>query len=113
MRPALAGLPRTFWVLCAGMFVNRCGAFVVPFLSVYLTQVRGESIASAGVVAALYGLGAMLASLLGGYCADHFGRRATMLTALAGGGAGMIALGFAHDVRVIAPAAFALSLIHI
>lgn len=105
------GLPRTFWVLCAGMFVNRCGAFVVPFLSVYLTQVRGYSIATAGAVAALYGLGAMLASLVGGYCADHFGRRATMLTALTGGGLGMIALGFARDVRVLAPAAFAIAFV--
>lgn len=108
---AFGGLPRTFWVLAAGMFVNRCGAFVVPFLSVYLTQVRGYSIATAGVVAALYGLGAMLASLAGGYCADHFGRRATMLAALAGGGAGMIGLGFAHDLRVIAPAAFLIALV--
>ena len=111
MRSAFRGLPRTFWVLCAGMFMNRCGAFVVPFLSVYLTQVRGYSIATAGLVAALYGLGAMLASVAGGYCADHFGRRATMLAALAGGGLGMIALGFARDVRVIATAAFTIALV--
>lgn len=110
-RFAADGLPRTFWVLCAGMFVNRCGAFVVPFLSVYLTQVRGYSIRTAGMVAALYGLGAMLASLLGGSFADHVGRRVTMLTALVGGGCGMIALGFAHDIRVIAPAAFGIALV--
>jgi len=110
-RFSAGGLPRTFWVLCAGMFVNRCGAFVVPFLSVYLTQVRGYSIRTAGTVAALYGLGATLASLLGGSFADHVGRRMTMLVALVGGGCGMIALGFAHDIRVIAPAAFAIALV--
>jgi MFS family permease len=105
------GLPRTFWLLCAGMFINRAGSFVVPFLAVYLTQVRGYSIATAGVVAALYGAGAMLASILGGYFADHIGRRATMLGALTLGGFGMIALGFAHDIRVIAPAAFTVALL--
>ena len=93
------------------MFVNRCGAFVVPFLSVYLTQVRGYSIAVAGSVASLYGLGAMLASLFGGYLADHVGRRATMILALLGGGTGMIALGFVHDLRVIAPATFTIALV--
>lgn len=110
LRDSAGGLPRTFWVLCAGTFVNRAGSFVVPFLSVYLTQVRGFPAATAGLVAALYGAGAMSASVLGGYCADHVGRRATMIGALTLGGAGMIALGFAHDLRVIAPAAFGVAL---
>jgi MFS family permease len=92
------------------MFVNRAGSFVVVFLSVYLTQARGYSIATAGFVAALYGAGGMLASVLGGYCADHFGRRATMLGALTLGGLGMIALGFARELHVIAPATFAVAL---
>src|SRR5262245_38404319 len=81
------GLPRTFWLLCAGMFVNRCGSFVLPFLSIYLTRSRGVSVATAGVVASLYGAGAMLASVAGGTLADHLGRRATMMASLALGGA--------------------------
>jgi len=111
VRESAGGLPRTFWILCAGMFVNRCGSFVIPFLSVYLTRVRGYSIATAGLIAALYGAGAMLASIMGGYLADHIGRRATMLAALALGGLGIIALGFAHDLRVLAPAVFAVALV--
>lgn len=66
LHESAGGLPRTFWVLCAGMLVNRAGSFVIPFLSVYLTQARGYPIATAGVVAAVYGAGAMLASILGG-----------------------------------------------
>src|SRR4029078_4198651 len=93
-RAAAGGLPRTFWILCAGIFVNRAGAFVVPFLSVYLTQARGYPAATAGFVAALYGAAARSASLIGGYLADHVGRRRTMLLALVLGGTGMIALGF-------------------
>ena len=61
------GLPRPFWVLWAGTLVNRAGSFVVPFLAIYLTQARGFSAAQAGIVAALYGAGAAVASPLGGY----------------------------------------------
>lgn len=100
------GLPRTFWILCGGILVNRAGSFVLVYLSVYLTQARGYPIATAGMVAALYGAGSMTASLLGGYLADHLGRRRTMLVALVLGGLGIIGLGFARDLRVIAPAAF-------
>lgn len=105
------GLPRTFWVLWTGMLVNRIGCFVVPFLAVYLTQERGLSPKAAGAVVALYGAGAAVASALGGYCADHFGRRITMIGALGLGGLGMIGLGFAHDLRVIAPACFVVAVL--
>jgi MFS family permease len=106
-----AGLPRTYWVLWCGMLVNRAGCFVLPFLAVYLTQGRGFAPATAGAVAALYGAGAAVASALGGYLADHVGRRATMAGALLLGGLGMIALGFARELWVIAPATFLVALL--
>jgi len=104
-------LPRTFWILWCGMFVNRAGTFVVPFLAVYLTQVRGVPAAAAGAVLSLYGAGSMVASPVGGWLADHFGRRATMVAALSLGGLGMIALGFARDLAVIAPLTFVVSVL--
>jgi MFS family permease len=106
-----SGLPRPFWVLWSGMLVNRAGSFVVPFLAIYLTQARGFSAAQAGVVAASYGAGALFASPLGGYLADHAGRRATLIGALALGGLGMIALGFARDLAVIIPACFLVAMV--
>jgi MFS family permease len=106
----VGGLPRSFWILWAGMFVNRAGCFVVPLMALYLTQGRGFSIATAGVVTACYGAGAAVASPLGGYLADHAGRRRTMIGALAFGGLGMIGLGFVRDIRVIAPACFFLAM---
>ena len=106
-----AGLPRTYWVLWTGMLVNRAGCFVMPFLAVYLTQGRGFSPATAGAIASLYGAGAAVASALGGYLADHIGRRATMAGALLLGGLGMIALGFAHPLWLIAPATFLVALL--
>ena len=111
LREIGGGLPRPFWVLFAGMFVNRVGTFAVPFLAVYLTQARHFSIATAGGVLSLYGAGGMIASPVGGYLADHVGRRRTMVGALALGGCGMIALGFAHGLAQIAPAVFIVALV--
>jgi MFS family permease len=105
------GLPRTYWVLWAGMLVNRAGCFVLPFLAVYLTRGRGFAPAVAGAIAALYGAGSAVASALGGYLADHIGRRATMAGALLLGGLGMIGLGFAHELWLIAPATFLVALL--
>ena len=38
MSRGLAGLPRSFWFLVLGMWINRLGAFVLPFLSLYLQE---------------------------------------------------------------------------
>lgn len=105
------GLPRPFWFLWAGTLVNRMGSFVVPFLALYLTQVRGFSILQAGSIAALYGAGGAIAGPLGGYLADHIGRRAVMVGSLALGGIGMMGLGLARSIEVIAPAVFLVALI--
>jgi len=106
VRALTAGLPRTFWVLWCGLFINRAGTFVMPFLALYLSQGRGFPVATAGAVVSIYGLGAAVASPLGGWLADHVGRRATMVAALSLGGLSMIALGFAHDLALIAPLTF-------
>ena len=110
IRATAGGFPTTFWVLFWGTLVNRAGSFVLMYLTVYLTQVRGYPVRTAGLVVALYGAGALLSGLLGGHLADHIGRRATMVGALAFGGLGMIGLGFARDLNVIAPAAFLVAL---
>ncbi|RKG92041.1 MFS transporter, partial [Corallococcus sp. CA053C] len=64
------GLPRTYWVLWVGTFVNRLGSFVAPFLALYLTRERGFSVEQAGLVVSLNGAGAVLAAPLGGMLAD-------------------------------------------
>lgn len=107
----VGGLPRSYWTLWAGTLVNRTGSFVLPFLAIYLTQVRHFPLTTAGLVASLYGLGVAVASPLGGFLADHVGRRKTMLGALTCGGLGMMAMGFAHSLAVIAPGAFLLALV--
>lgn len=111
LRSLTGGLPRPFWVLWLGTFVNRSGGFVLPFMTLYLTQVRHFSFAQAGIVVSLYGAGVTIAGPLGGYLADHVGRRFTMMLALGLGGVGMIATGFAERIEVIALAIFGVALV--
>lgn len=75
-------LPRPFWVLWVGTLMNRLGQFVVPFLALYLTSVRGLSVSQAALVVSLYGMGAFGSSLSGGLLADSIGRRATMVLSM-------------------------------
>ena len=105
------GLPRPFWVIFTGTLFNRMGSFVLPFLALYLTQRRGFSIAQAGMVAAVYGLGGALSNFIGGMLADRIGRRFVMILALGLGGVCMIGLGFAQRIEVIAPAVFLVALV--
>jgi MFS family permease len=79
--PDTRGLPRAFWFLWAGTFVNRLGGFVAPFLAIYLTSVRGLSVQRAGLVVSLVGLGAIASGPVGGTLADRLGRRPTLALA--------------------------------
>ena len=76
----VSGLPRGFWWLWLSTLVNRTGAFVLTFLSLYLTQQLGHSAWFAGLVVALHGLGGVAGSPLGGLLTDRWGRRPTMVT---------------------------------
>lgn len=109
--PSIRGLPRTFWVLLLGTFVNRLGGFVVPFLTIYLTRERGLPIDRAGLIVGLFGAGALGAGLVGGFLSDRLGRRFTMLVGLVGGAAMMLVLGFVRHELAIAAATFGLGLL--
>ncbi len=86
-------LPRPFWILFAGTLINRTGGFVIIFLAIYLTEVRGLSPSEAGVIISAYGFGAVFAGPIGGALSDRIGRRVTLVASLVTGGISMIALG--------------------
>ncbi|MFF5633552.1 MDR family MFS transporter [Streptomyces sp. NPDC012825] len=79
-RETVSGLPPGFWWLWLSTLVNRTGAFVLTFLSLYLTLELGHSAWFAGLVVALHGLGGVAGSPLGGVLTDRWGRRPTMVT---------------------------------
>src|SRR5260221_5932616 len=74
----LRALPRRFWVLFTGTFINRFGSFVWPFLTIYLTR-QGYSLTAASLAVSAFGGGALLGGVVGGWFADHFGRRNTIV----------------------------------
>jgi len=105
-RAAAGGLPPVFWTLWTGMLVNRLASFVITFLAIYLNRDRGFSAAETGKVVALYGVGLLLAGPVGGYLADHVGRRRTMMLGLASGGLCVATIGFVRDPTALALLAF-------
>ncbi|MFL5539503.1 MAG: MFS transporter [Longimicrobiaceae bacterium] len=107
------GLPRAAWVVYAGTFINRFGSFVVTFLVLILVR-RGLTPAQAGLAASAYGFGALGAAALGGYLADHLGRRRTIALSMFLSAAAMLVLwrvqGLAATVAVTAAAGVAAEL---
>ncbi|MCA9234996.1 MAG: MFS transporter [Planctomycetales bacterium] len=72
-RAAYAGLPREVWLMAVVLFVNRAGAMVLPFLTLYLTSEMDMPEASATRLISVFGLGAVVGSYLGGRLAARFG----------------------------------------
>ena len=77
LRDSMRAMPRTAWTLFFGAFVNRLGTFVLPFLTLYLTE-HGYSKVQAGLGIAAYGMGAIASQGFGGTLADRLGRRNTI-----------------------------------
>ena len=87
----LKQLPRPFYLLIIGSFINRFGHFVIPFLAIYLRQLGFPSYV-AGYALAAYGGGGFVASIVGGYLADKIGRKPTLLISCFGATASMLIL---------------------
>jgi MFS family permease len=94
---AFGGLPAAFWWIWLGTLVNRLGSFVLPLLAFYLTGPMHRSAAFAGVVAALYGVGASVSGVVGGVLADRIGRKPTLVASLTANAASIIGLGYARS----------------
>ena len=103
-------LPRVYWTLWWGTFINRAGGFVVPYLADYVTA-RGESEASAGLVVSLYGAGSLIAGFAGGVLADRVGRRLTMLVSMFAGAAAILWMGLAPSFAMLCTATFSMGLV--
>jgi MFS family permease len=73
------GLSTTYWLLWLGTLINRLGGFVIPFLTLYLTDQRSIPVSQAALMVSLFGAGSFAASLTGGELADRMGRRPVLL----------------------------------
>jgi MFS family permease len=79
-----ARLPRSVYVLQAGLVVNAFGNGAAnPFILLYLHDARGIPLAAAGLAGAANAACALGSSLVGGAVADRLGPRATVVAGLA------------------------------
>ena len=92
-----ARLPVPVLILCAGSFINRAGAFVVLFMTIYVSEHLGYGVAFATSCFGAFGLGSILSSIAGGQLADWVGRKPIMLLALFGGAITLILLSMAES----------------
>ncbi|MFJ7270681.1 MDR family MFS transporter [Streptomyces sp. NPDC099050] len=104
-RESVAGLPREFWWLWTSTLVNRLGAFVATFMTLYLTLERGYSASFVGLVVALHGLGGVVSSLVAGVLTDRLGRRPTLMAAQTSTAFSVALLGFMEHPAAIAAVA--------
>jgi len=84
VRRLLPELPRDVYVLQAGGLLNAFGnGVVLPFLIIYLHNVRGISLGLAGLAAAAQSATALGAGFLAGSASDRLGPRRVLLASLA------------------------------
>src|SRR5262249_38834479 len=90
-------LPRTLWFYEAGVVVNAFGrGMTLPFVLIYLHNVRGLALGLAGLIAAAYAAASFAGSLAGGALADRVGARLVLIGSLAAAGGGYGWFAFVH-----------------
>ncbi len=66
-------LSKEIWMLALLTLINRAGAMVIPFLSLYLTTSLRFSIEDVGWIMTFYGIGSLIGTFIGGKLVDKIG----------------------------------------
>jgi len=85
---------------------------VVPFMTLYLTQALHYRIAQAGIVMAIYGVGAICGGVMGGKLTDKFGFYNIQISALICGGIMFLVLGQMNSLPAISICTFILAVLN-
>jgi MFS family permease len=93
----LRRLPRSAWVIFAGMFLIKFGNFLNVFLVLFLVA-QGYSAFQAGLAVAVVGLGTFVGNMVGGTVADRFGRRSAIAVSMFGSAAFTAAVPLTDDI---------------
>ncbi len=96
-RNAFSGLRREVWLLSLVVLINRCGTMAIPFMSIYITRGLDRSIADAGYVISLFGVGAVFGTQIGGWLTDKLGFRVVQIGTTLMAGISFLAFSFVQD----------------
>lgn len=110
-RSAYMGIPTTIWLLSMVSLINRCGAMVIAFLTVYLHKELGFDIRHTGYVTGCFGAGALLGAYVGGRLTDKFGYYRVQLWSLVFNGVILLILMVLRDFWAWCFTVFVLSLV--
>jgi len=69
----LKNIPKNIWILAAATLINRSGTMVLPFIALYANQILKASKSDAGLVLAVYGIGAFITAPFAGKLSDRIG----------------------------------------
>lgn len=105
------GLSHEIWLLALVTFVNRAGAMVIPFLSLYLVNVEGFDLPQVGWIMSCFGLGSLVGTYFGGRLTDSIGFYKVILFSLFFGGIGFVLLQFIDTFYAFCIGIFLLTLV--
>ena len=97
-------------MLLVARFVNRLGAFSLPFLAVLLVQDHGATPRLAGLVVGAFGLATIPSRLVGGRLSTRVGTKATVMIGLAGTAGAQVLVAVAPSLPVVLAGAVLLGL---
>lgn len=108
-KAAYSGLARSSWYLSLVLLVNRSGTMVLPFMTIYCTQHLHFTLAQAGIVMSMFGLGSLAGAFIGGKITDKYGFYDVQFGALLSGGLLFLILGFQKSLLSVCITTFILS----
>ncbi|SNT60753.1 Na+/melibiose symporter [Asanoa hainanensis] len=101
-RSASSWVPRLSpraWLVLGGDAISALGSgLTLPFLLVYLHQVRGIGLGVAGLMLSTVALAGLVGNPAGGWLADRIGARRAVIAGLVVAAAGAVALALVHTV---------------
>lgn len=93
----LKAIPKNIWMLAAATLINRSGTMVLPFIALYANQVLNVSKSDAGLVLAVYGVGAFISAPFSGKLSDKIGTMRQMKISLFATGSFLFLYSFITD----------------
>ncbi|MFG3286860.1 MFS transporter [Streptomyces sp. NPDC048111] len=103
----LRAVPKAVRLLCCGIFFNAVVSFTFIYLFVWLTGPRGLTVAQAGLISGIGGVGLVAGNFTGGWFGDVYGHRRALLAgaALSGSALCVVALLPTAALYVVLPLA--------